>query len=386
MAYRRDSDHDRYRLPTPAGARTPRERVFPSPPATRDRSPSYREYWERLLTPPPKPPINCTILEHEQYMDELRRRTQEQAVELEILRRLNDAEDWSTPSPLRRPKGPTQEELDFIENFLEDYSSSESSDEDGEPEAPRVAAPATTPRTSPERAEASTQTPDWQEVGKEQGQPRHRDQPEPPGLREAATQTDQEEGPEQGQPHYQDQLQPAGLQEVQATIELLRVKCEVAEQRVDKREYRHRVEIRRMSDHMQNLREQLTDARLGVVMLQQALRQAVEGERSHQSLRAMLKATGLARERYSNWSSSSSEADEVFVPPPSPATAEGTSSSREARSTLLLSSRTIPTTRAAQGADSKPAVRERVGQTATIPSKKSAVADMPDVTSGRSKG
>ena len=79
-----------------------------------------------------------------------------------------------------------------------DFSSSEeSSDEDDAPEAPNVATPATTPRTSPARAEASTQTPDRQEVGPDQGQSRHsRDQSQQTtGFREAATQTDPEEFP-----------------------------------------------------------------------------------------------------------------------------------------------------------------------------------------------
>ena len=311
MAHRNDSDDERFRLPAPAGARSPRKPSFSysrlredevecqrkvtatrkqvardtherdlvnyhellpswhgrtseeegyslqSPArARRDGRLAYVDIWERLLTPPRSPSIERSLSENERHMDEMRRSLRDQIVDLEVLHRLNMEESSPLPPPSRSParnlsppklqpswyRKPDDRSLPpqpawCVEDS--DSSSDESlSDEDEYSEAPNVAAPVTTPRTSPARAEASTKTPDSQEVGPDQGQSRHRrDQSQQTGFREAATQTDPDEGPEQGQPHHQDQLQPAGLQEVLTTIELLRARVEVAEQRVDKREY-----------------------------------------------------------------------------------------------------------------------------------------------------
>ena len=243
-------DDDRYRLPAPAGARSP-------------RNPPSRSYpWLREDDP--------EEVRHQQQLAEEKRKIVEKAYELEMLGAeppgfARSTEEWATsvlnrsstpppsspparehvfPSPPSRDPEVVERQRkisalkrklhqDDLERSLIDYhgslplwyrrrdemstpplpawcvedsdlSSSEesSSDEDEDLEAPNVAAPATTPRTSPARTEASTQTPNRPEVGPDQGQSRHsRDQSQQTGFRDAATQTDPEEGQEHGQPH-----------------------------------------------------------------------------------------------------------------------------------------------------------------------------------------
>ena len=225
------------------------------------------------------------------------------------------------------PKGPTQEELDFIEDFLEDYSSSdESSDEDDEPEASRVVVPST---PSPARSKESTQTPVNKEVDSGQGQPRH-------------------------------QEQQVSLQEAKNTIELLTARCKVAEQRVEVHEIKE--ELRQARAETDDLREQLLSAQTFLVMLHHDMKRVDCAHRPQTaaiSMRAaelMLSADNVPKsvmslKREFEGSAEQEEDQQLsqtltlgLVPPPSPATQVGTSSSQGARSTLPLSSGTIPTT------------------------------------------